>query len=272
MKGKTIAMGFGIFLVMFSCMALAMAQGIGAPHQFYGSVTVNGAAAADGTTVVAKMNGVQVASTISINGKYGYNPYIFYVDDPDGTRQGQKIEFFVSGVKAAESTFWSGESTELSLAITIAQPPSPPAGGGSSGGGGGSSSGSSSGSGSSVCNPDWQCSQWTQCVDNNQVRACFDVNKCNKNETRPAEEKECNTGEIFTQACTNGVRICSDKDVMECSNDTWSKIETCPGVCMDGKCVTNNSMTGFFLNPANLYLIVIVVIIIIGGLTYIKLR
>jgi methionine-rich copper-binding protein CopC len=111
-----------ILIFAFAGPALAVpAQ----PHQFYGQVTVGGAPAPQGIEVVAKIGGVQYASTVTDDqGRYGYNP-VFYVpaDDPDtptkdGGRNGDTVEFYVVGVLAGSSPFEIGGVTKLDLAIT----------------------------------------------------------------------------------------------------------------------------------------------------------
>lgn len=128
------------------------------PHQFYGSVTVNGAPAKDGLVVSAVVEGRTYNST-TVNGTYGVSPgEPFFVENPNGTAIGKTIQFFVEGQSAAAATsvFSRGGYTQLNLAITVATPPveppvTPPSnppgggGGGGSGGGGGGGSGSSSG-------------------------------------------------------------------------------------------------------------------------------
>ena len=52
-----------VFLVLLCSFALAIP---GIPHQFYGTVTVNGANAPDGTLVVAKIDGVEVSSGTTV--------------------------------------------------------------------------------------------------------------------------------------------------------------------------------------------------------------
>ncbi len=103
-----------IFFLLIS--GLAYAQGPGIPHQFYGYVTINGAPA-DGAGIVAKINGVERASTTSINGNYGFNPNIFYVPDPNSLFAGKTIEFFLNGnpVNEPSVTFENGKTTRLDL-------------------------------------------------------------------------------------------------------------------------------------------------------------
>ena len=96
---------FSLFLFISAAYA---APGI--PHQFYGTVTVDGAPA-DNASIVAKINTVEVANTVSVSGTYGYFPNIFYIEDPDGSGcidgicDGRTIEFYLNGNMVAEATF-----------------------------------------------------------------------------------------------------------------------------------------------------------------------
>jgi hypothetical protein len=92
----------------------------GVPHQFYGEVRINGNLAQDGVEIAVydKDESKYVAGTFTKNGVYGYDS-IFYVLDPDGDRNGHTLEFYVSGVKAAEYVFENGMSTRLDLAVEI---------------------------------------------------------------------------------------------------------------------------------------------------------
>ncbi|MCD6415044.1 MAG: hypothetical protein J7L23_05465 [Candidatus Diapherotrites archaeon] len=127
--------GLKIILSMVLLCSLALAIP-GIPHQFYGSVTVNGAPAPDGTVVTAKINGVEVASGTTIGGKYGQNPNVFYIPDADGNRAGKTISFFVAGKDTGVTTvFANGGSTKLDFSVTVAT---------NNGGNTGSSTGSTS--------------------------------------------------------------------------------------------------------------------------------
>ena len=108
-----IAIALSLFL---ASMAYA-APGI--PHQFYGTVTVNGNPA-DNASVVAKINGLEVANTLSVSGTYGFYPNIFYIDDPTSNRRGEEIEFFLNDSSVTTYTFDNGSSTQLDLYIGTA--------------------------------------------------------------------------------------------------------------------------------------------------------
>ena len=55
------------------------------------------------------------------------------------------------------------------------------------------SGGGSSGGGSfvTICEPNWTCSEWSECVDDKQTRVCTDENSCGDESDKPAEEQEC---------------------------------------------------------------------------------
>ncbi len=103
-------------LILISSLVLAVP---GMPHQFYGSVTYNGQPAPDGTSIVAKINGIEVVSTTASEGKYGYSP-IFYVPDTDpSSRSGSTINFFVNGIDTGQTAiFQIGGITKLDLTAT----------------------------------------------------------------------------------------------------------------------------------------------------------
>lgn len=58
---------------------------------------------------------------------------------------------------------------------------------GSSGGGGGSGSSSSS----YVCEENWTCEEWTECVGNDMRRLCSDVNECGTELEKPETYQVC---------------------------------------------------------------------------------
>ncbi|GAI48055.1 unnamed protein product, partial [marine sediment metagenome] len=64
------------------------------PHQFYGTVNFTSGSNPDGLLVEAKVDGVSVGSTITKDGKYGYDP-LFKAYDDNGTLAGEAVEFYV---------------------------------------------------------------------------------------------------------------------------------------------------------------------------------
>jgi len=139
-KNLAIVTVVGIVLIL-PAVALAVPA---MPHQFYGIVSFTNGPAPDGLLVEAKViNGVSIVSTestVTKNGKYGYDP-LFKVEDNNSTLSGETIEFYVDGIKANETkTFTNGESTNLNLTVPASLPttttlsPTPSENTGSSGG------------------------------------------------------------------------------------------------------------------------------------------
>jgi len=90
------------------------------PHQFYGTVSVDGDPVAEGTLVEAFVDDVKEAeTTVDGVGRYGYDT-IFRVP---GTA-GAEVTFKVGGVEADEDATWeSGKVQELNLTIHEETPP-----------------------------------------------------------------------------------------------------------------------------------------------------
>ena len=110
-------LGFAFALVPLITLA---APGI--PHQFYGTVSYSNGSAVLSGTVKAKIDGVVVATGSITNGKYGYNPNLFFVTDPDSNRVGKIIMFFVNDVDTGvTASFSNGGYNEKNLEFNIAQ-------------------------------------------------------------------------------------------------------------------------------------------------------
>jgi hypothetical protein len=211
---KTTEVSALIFVMALGTVAFAVPM---QPHQFYGSVAINSAPAADGSTIDAKIDGITAATTTTEGGRYGYSP-IFYVPDPNGNRAGRIVSFYVNGVNTGETAiFTNGLSTRVNLAITVEQLPSSGGGGGSSGGGGGGGGGLPPAQQQNTtnttylvqdvtqttepvpatgpCTERWLCTDWSSCSEGLQSRTCEDVNKCGSDLYKPMESQPCSTVE-----------------------------------------------------------------------------
>src|SRR3989344_8112197 len=138
-----------VIAILTTSISVFAAPGI--PHQFYGSVTINGSPAADGIVISAVIEGRTYNAT-TVNGEYGVLPgEPLFVEDPNSTADGETIQFFVEGqdAVAASETFSNGGFTQLNLSATVETPPSGGNGGGDGGGSGGGSGGGGGGGGSS---------------------------------------------------------------------------------------------------------------------------
>lgn len=202
-------------LILFTLPLVLAAPG--PPHQLYGSVNIAGVSAPDGTAVQAKV-AEDVYTTFTSGGKFGFNPHVFLVEDPDGNRdQRSVIEVFVNYKKIQEIRFSGGGYTELNLILEnecgdgfclggdtcsscsgdCGACPSSNTGtdgtGGGTGGGGGGAGGFSTSHGitTQTCIEQWECSEWGECKDGKQKRLCRDNGFCKTEKLKPLEEKEC---------------------------------------------------------------------------------
>ncbi|MBI2654277.1 hypothetical protein HYX02_05720 [Candidatus Woesearchaeota archaeon] len=62
---------------------------------------------------------------------------------------------------------------------------------------------SSGGGGGIFCASDWQCTQWTGCVDGFQNRKCSDISQCAFPANKPSETQQC---EIFESGLVNVIK------------------------------------------------------------------
>ena len=104
--------------------AEAQSSPTGPPHRFAGSVTLDGEAAAAGTSVTAVVNGAECGSATVITSAAGST---YVVDVPDSCADaGDTVSFQVGGYDAAESGTWSGGGrTDLDLSASSAMPEEP---------------------------------------------------------------------------------------------------------------------------------------------------
>ncbi len=210
-----IKTNFRILMAILITLALLVNNVLaipGIPNAFYGAVTWNGQPAPDGTTIKAKINGVQVASTTTSGGKYGYplgcktpeKPNSFCVDDPNNDRTGKTINFFVNDVDTGQTAvFQNGQFTPLDLTATgqatVTTVPIQNQGGG---GGGGFTTTTTKITTTTApvtqttvqgCQEKWVCTEWSTCKDDIQTRTCNDENKCGTNNKEPFTSQPCSS-------------------------------------------------------------------------------
>ena len=109
-----------ITLLVFLVPVFAFAQGPGIPHKFFGTATYTNGSNITSGNVIVKIGATQVASEPISSGKYGYNPNLLFVTDPDNNRTGSILKFFIDSVDTgATAVFANGEHTELNLTIAV---------------------------------------------------------------------------------------------------------------------------------------------------------
>ena len=90
-----------------------------------------------------------------------------------------------------------------------------------------------------TCTPNWQCDDWSECVDDIQTRTCTDLNNCGTNEGKPAESQAC--GEECTpnwqcddwSECVDDVqtRTCTDLNYCGTEEGKPAESQSCEIVC-----------------------------------------
>lgn len=110
-----------VLLLVIPAVVLAQAQPP-RPAVYGGTVSFDGAPAADGTSVSAVIDGVEVASTEASGGAYALR----VAQPPDGAFAGKAVVFKIDGVDAAEQGTWEADGgAELNLTATTPPPPAP---------------------------------------------------------------------------------------------------------------------------------------------------
>jgi len=108
------------FLVFMLVLIMPTITVLGVPptaQTFYGSVTLDGAPAPDGTVVAATMNG-RTFSVTSSGGQYSY----LTIQTIDGDQAGDTIAFTVAGYSAGSTTLSPGGVTQRNLSASSPPP------------------------------------------------------------------------------------------------------------------------------------------------------
>jgi len=95
------------------------------PNRYYGSVTLDGAAAPAGATVTATINGNNCAeaATVAADGSYVLTVLSEGVGATGCGTAAATIQFLVNGCDAGTASFTSGQYAELDLDAVCAAPP-----------------------------------------------------------------------------------------------------------------------------------------------------
>ena len=115
---KNINKYLGLLIVMMGVIPSLALAAPGIPHQFYGNVTFDSGTTPDGLTVETKVDGVVVGTSQTKDGKYGYNPSLFFAVNANGDWAGETANFFVSGTDTGE-TFALAKGGYKNLNLTV---------------------------------------------------------------------------------------------------------------------------------------------------------
>ncbi len=66
---------------------------------------------------------------------------------------------------------------------------------------------------SGACTSDWQCTEWSECFDGNQIRSCIDFNNCQDLSSKPEESRACTPNCIPKWECSEWLpEICPETE------------------------------------------------------------
>jgi hypothetical protein len=111
-----------------------------------------------------------------------------------------------------------------------------------------------------ICTPNWQCSDWSECVNETQTRTCEDVNNCGTEDGRPALLQSC----TLPETCFDEIKN-QDEIGVDCGGVCEQK---CGIFTIMGSVITGPIESGkeFFLeNKLRGFLILGGMVVLIGG-------
>ncbi len=107
------------------------------------------------------------------------------------------------------------------------------------------------------CNPNWQCGNWSNCLNSQQTRVCVDSSSCGDTNKKPATTQSCvvvctpNWQCTDWSVCSNSqqLRVCTDSNNCGITTGIPSQTQSCISACTSnwqcsgfGTC-TNNQQT-----------------------------
>ncbi len=122
-------------------------------------------------------------------------------------------------------------------------------------------------SATTLCTPDWHCTNWSECMDGIQIRSCVDFNTCSiPNEEYP-ENQSCDC--ILDWSCTEWQpKKCPENETQIRTCEDLNNCETNEGKPSETKSCTYESKANLLF----IFIVVIIIITIIIGVTIIIIR
>lgn len=116
-----------------------------------------------------------------------------------------------------------------------------------------------------ICTSNWQCGEWQECVEGNQIRVCTDLGECNSEEGIPETSQACIVPIVET--CSDGIKNQNETGI-DCGGSSCKK---CSFFTIMGNTIAGTFDVGrkLLLEGWNLTKILIsvgVLVFIIGGL------
>jgi hypothetical protein len=205
------------------------------------------------------------------------------------------LDLSIIGDVCGEGLCTSGEScSSCPSDCGACQTVQPPSGGGNSGGGSSSGGGGISSTPkqnlsqvntiTASCTPSITCTDWMDCINSKQNRVCTDANRCT-NATMTTETKTCEQTIMLATSCVAGAKTCVGDDIMVCSSsgNSFNLVKTCARGCnsatlacngevIQGQFFDSGIMGMIIASPVSIYGSVIVLIALLGGVFFWKIR
>ncbi len=188
-------------IIVLMCIEGIFAMPIAAPHAFYGEIKCSDEKIINSGSIIAKIDGdIKDSSTITF-GKYGYDDS--FIVESTST---QTINFYFNNKIIGSHLFEPLGITRLDFIIDCTTEQSPENKKSSSrSGGGGTRIIGGEGESSYICEENWQCGEWSECVNNEQTRTCTDLSRCGTTVNKPIQSQECNNETSSTNLLTAAV-------------------------------------------------------------------
>jgi len=92
-----------------------------------------------------------------------------------------------------------------------------------------------------ICTEDWNCTEWSGCVNETQTRVCTDLNDCGTEEDKPERSQSCEIVCVENWNCTEWsgcvnetqTRVCTDLNDCGTEEDKPEGSQSCEIVCVE---------------------------------------
>lgn len=152
------------------------------PMKMYGEIQPD---LPDGTKIEFKVSGhIDIAETEINDNAYGYDTPVYLKMDDDATEKiegyapGYEVKAYIEGIQVAEWSYFEKWETRKDITLPADKRAE-------------ITNKAQAASFERRCEPEWECSPWTGCVNQTQKRVCIDLNQCKKDEGKPEETREC---------------------------------------------------------------------------------
>lgn len=165
-----------VLIIFGTVLALAVFVSAQYPIQIYGTLSVSGDIVPDGTEVEFQKSGFTLISATTKDERYGYEEPLFI--DGEELTIGDVITINVNGEEVYDMTYLGGADLGIDLdvpaSVDIRE--------------------SITGAAAARCVTEWQCSDWSACINNIQTRDCIDNNNCGVDDDKPITLRDCVSG------------------------------------------------------------------------------